>query len=155
MKAKRLPPFVTKGLRRLVASIAILLLVMLGVCGYLRIWRTQDVVAYLELSRPFHPVWRDLAFGRISLGDAAAELFARHPAPLVIEHGPYTDYEYEVAADGYFPLGSLRVTAFEDKLIGAWAGSCTWHRTFFEDAEQVAKRQAISSMSKPRSGGSR
>ena len=117
-------------LRRCVVVTVLLLLCGTSACAFFRIHSRRDVIGFMEMSSGFHPAWWGLACRQFRAGDAANELIRRHPPPAIIEYGPYADYEYEICPEG-ISLSSLRVVAKDGRLIGAWAGSCTWEHTFF------------------------
>jgi hypothetical protein len=96
----------------------------------------QDLVGYIEMSREFHPVWKDLAIRRVRLGDSTEDLLRRYPAPMQVKYGPYVDFEYEVAPGGQISFCSLCITAKDGRLVSARAGSCTWEHVFFESKEE-------------------
>ena len=116
-----------------------LLICAIGVCAFFDINTFQDVRGYIEMRRGFHPVWIDLALRRVDTGHETADFLREHPPPLVIEYGPFTDYEYEIAPRGCLSFNTLRVTAIDGRLISARAGSCTWRHTFFADRSESVR----------------
>jgi hypothetical protein len=132
----------SKPLRWFAVGALVTLFLAAGICTYFRISSAHDAVAYFEMSCSFHPVWKDLALRRIALGDSAATLTIRHPPPMTVHYGSFTEYEYEIGPPGTLSFTSLRIAAKDGKLMGAWAASCTWNHTFFEDANQIADREA-------------
>jgi hypothetical protein len=129
-------------LRWIVGCAALAAIFVAGVSTYFGVRGQKDLVGYAEMSRGFHPVWKDLALRRIKAGDAAAELTVRHPPPVTVEYGNYAEYEFQIASPGYISLSSLRIIAKDGRLILAEAGSCTWDHTFFEIAGARSDQEA-------------
>ena len=123
----------SRRLNLLTVVVFALLICVIGACAFFDINTFQDVRGYIEMRRGFHPVWKDLALRRVDTGDGTGNFLRKHPPPLVVEYGPFTDYEYEIPPRGYISFNTLRVTAIDGRLISARAGSCTWRHTFFAD----------------------
>lgn len=126
----------------IIAGVALLVL-LVAACVFFRVRHPKDLYAYVEMAG-FSTVWREFAFRRVGPGDSATGLVRRHLPKRSYEFGRYAVYEYDDAEPGTFAMGGITVTARDGKLLSAYAGSCTWKRTFFEtpdsDIESSMKR---------------
>jgi hypothetical protein len=119
-----------KKARRFTIAAALFIALAIGCCALLRISRPADVVAYVEMTRECHPVWKQFALRRFNAGDLAAELFRRFPPSRREEFGRYGVYSYYQSGDG-IPFTQFGVVTRDGKLLSAESGSCTWQFTFF------------------------
>ncbi len=106
-----------------------LLFALLASAWYYRIWSWRDLQIYREMSRECHPVWKDLYWGRIQAGQDVEEVIAATDPVRVERYGEYVRLHYQPALS----FGGVTITAKRGRLASAWAGSCTWDRTFFNE----------------------
>lgn len=101
---------------------------MVIACNYFRIRSTRDLAAYVGMSHECHPVWKELAFHRVRLGQPVEDVIA-HTKPISIDrHGRFIELGYQEG----FSFTGLQIIAMDGKLVRACAGSCTWDYTFFD-----------------------
>lgn len=113
-------------------GVALALLVMLGLvcwtCSYFRISSLKDLVAYTQMRKECHPVWKDLAFRRLHAGQDLEEAM-RIAKPMRVEkQGEFVVLLYQEPMH----FTGIAVVAKDDRLVSAMAASCTWQHTFFD-----------------------
>ena len=129
-----------RWVRVLAYTLTTVLLLLLGFCWYLRIWRPEDVIAYYCLTRKvegFNPVWKDLALRRFGKGDDVRALGSRHPPYSVEPIGPYAMLDYVDRSEEGLHFNNLYVVARDGRLLFAHAISCTWDHVLFGDRRDV------------------
>ena len=124
----------------LTAGFAALVLLLFCLCQFLDIHSQTDVIAYSAMCRgDFHPIWKDLALGRIEKGDDLDALIGKHTPFQRGEAGPYTELVY--ARDTRLP--KITAMARDGKLIAAATTGAKWRHVFFEaDRHGESFRQA-------------
>ncbi|MDZ4688887.1 MAG: hypothetical protein SH850_27745 [Planctomycetaceae bacterium] len=138
----------SKRIARWLAAVAVsLTLVLIALGVFFRISSTRHLIAYQAMPRECHPIWRELAWRRINLGDSVEDVLIRFPPSLSEEFGDYGHYVFfrETFHDeGGLHFTGVSITAKRGRLINAEAWSCTWELPFFghDDAEFLAALQA-------------
>jgi hypothetical protein len=117
------------------AALVVFALAVASLCCFLGVQTRADVVRYYEMARGnFHPIWKDLALGRIRKGDSLKSLLQKHRPTQRVDFGPYTSLCYR----GPGSSGTLQIRAKNARLIYACAGSECWEHVFFAAPEEEA-----------------
>lgn len=96
---------------------------------------------YQMMSRECHPVWQDLHWGRVHVGQDVEDVIEA-TAPVSVERiGAFVLLNYQ-GGDGLLHFTGVTITAKNGRLAGAAAWSCTWDRVFFDELTQE-DRQAF------------
>src|SRR5437868_2187218 len=101
-------------------------LMVLAFCMFFRISRPRDIEAYFGMASECPPVWKQFAFRRFGKGDSAVQFLRRFPPNGREEFGRYGVYHYQHGGSNIIAFTQLGVVTRDNKLISAWAGSCTW-----------------------------
>jgi hypothetical protein len=113
------------------AALALLAVASFGLfsfCKSHRVWSINEWRVYQAMDRECHPVWRDFHYGRIQAGDSVEEVITL-TEPLQIERtGRWVVLKYH--PEGMCFTG-LTAVAYDGRMVGAYAWSCTWIRQFF------------------------
>jgi len=115
------------------------LLLLACVASYFDIHSPGDCLAYLNMHRECHPIWRDLAWRRISPGDDLDDVVSVHPPSVADNRGDFTTVRYYEGCDpGEFALSftGVAIIAKNGKLVYAVAWSCRWQHTFFDELSE-------------------
>src|SRR5262245_34947258 len=115
----------------LTASLVFGGLLLLVYCWTHRVWSINEWRVYQAMDAECHPVWRELHFGLIRAGDPVNEVIARTKPIRVKRAGEWVVLRYQEYPGGLCFTG-VTVVAYEGRLIGAYAWSCTWVREFFD-----------------------
>lgn len=102
-------------------------------------------MAYIGMAHESHPVWQKLALRQINAGDSAADFVANNSPTSRTEFGRYGVYGFVEGGENprYFSLSGVEVIARDGVLVRAYAGSCTWKFTFFDDRDPDFDAQYI------------
>ncbi len=115
-------------------GLAVFAVLLVFACHFVGIRSTRDIVAYRAMRREhYHPIWKDLALGRVKRGDDVESLLQKHTPLWRNDAGRYTKLVY--VQGGADP--GLTVMAKDGKLILAVAGAATWQHAFFDPAGQM------------------
>ena len=124
--------------RTLLCFVVLLLAMVVGLCGYLRIYRYKDAVAYYGMAKECHPVWKELALRRYHRGDPVEKLTEKWPPS---ERRVEAGYEFLTYYDNPDAPGlrftGLAVVAEDRRLLHAYAWSCCWQHSFFGSQEEL------------------
>ena len=126
-------------------SVPVVPIVILGIyCG--PHWY-RDAWIRNEMSKECHPVWRDLENGRVGAGQSVDEVIQKTSPTRILRYGAYTQLTYHqppVNPDLLY-MTSVTILAKDGRLVHAGAGSCTWHRIFFDKmSPQVKEDEELS-----------
>jgi hypothetical protein len=117
------------------AALIVFALAVASLCCFLGVQTRADVIGYYEMARGnFHPIWKDLALGRIRKGDNLESVLQKHRPTRREDFGPYTSLCYV----GPGSSDTLQIKAKKGRLIYAQAGGCGWEHVFFAAPEEEA-----------------
>jgi hypothetical protein len=115
---------------RLTGCVALGLLGAALACAWhFHIWSWRDYEIYHAMSVECHPVWRDLHWGRVTLGQDVEEAIGATKPLRVERYGKFVSLGYEGGRG--LPFTRVGIIAKDGKLAYGFAGSCAWNRTFF------------------------
>ncbi len=106
-----------------------LLICLLALAWYFRIWSWRDLQIYEMMSQECHPVWKDLHWGRVRAGQDVEEVISLTKPLSIHRYGEWVQLDYQ---QGLCFTG-ITIVATKGCLASAGAWSCTWDRTFFEE----------------------
>jgi hypothetical protein len=103
------------------------------ICAWdFRIWSWRDLQVYRAMSHECHPVWKELHWGRVYVGQDVEEVIARTNPRRVTRCAEWVLLDYYNGPEGlHFTV--LWIIGRHGKLVSAVAASCTWDRTFFNE----------------------
>jgi hypothetical protein len=106
------------------------------------IWSIRDWELCREMSRDCHPVWKELYDGRIRQGQSVDDVIAlTHPDRVVRFHNyVVVDYLKDGYIKGTIPFSGLVLVAQDGRLVSAYAGSCNFLHTFFEELSEADRQ---------------
>lgn len=99
------------------------------------VWSLHDYEIVRHMSRDFHPVWKELALGRIRAGQSADDVIRETPPVSVERVGDFRILCYHQPQLLSFHPTVMVIVAKGGKLIAASAfcgGTGGWRRTFFD-----------------------
>jgi hypothetical protein len=111
------------------APVAVGGLVLLVFCWTHRVWTVNEWRVYQAMDCECHPVWRDFHYGRIRGGDPVEEVIARSEPVRVERTDRWVVLKYH---GGGLCFTGLTAVAYDGRIVGAYAWSCTWLRQFFD-----------------------
>jgi hypothetical protein len=122
--------FLSKRWFKLSAGFVLLAIIALTACAwYFRIWSWRDLQVYRMMSRECHPVWQNLHWGRVHMGQNVEEVIVATKPVRVERYGAFVLLSYQ---EGLCFTG-VTITAKNGRLACATAWSCTWDRVFFDE----------------------
>jgi hypothetical protein len=98
-------------------------------CRSHRVWSVNEWRVYQAMERECHPVWRDFHYGHIKAGDSVEEIIIRTEPVQIERTGRWVVLKYH--PEGLCFTG-LTAVAYDGRMVGAYAWSCTWIRQFFD-----------------------
>jgi hypothetical protein len=114
----------------------LLAVLAVAICSFFGIKRARDLKAYAGMALECHPVWQDLAVGRVYKGQQVNEVIETTQPVYVIRHGRFVEIGYQEP----FAFTVIQIVAMDGKVVQACAASCTWDYLFFDsmsDDEQL------------------
>ncbi|HEY7426744.1 MAG TPA: hypothetical protein VH682_21085 [Gemmataceae bacterium] len=113
-------------------SVAVCCLGILACCWYWHVWSLKELRVYRAMAQECHPVWHELHFSRIRAGDPVEAVISSTKPVWVKRTGEWVVLKYEEEHPGALCFTGVTVVAYDGRLVGAYAWSCTWVRQFFD-----------------------
>jgi hypothetical protein len=119
-------------MQRTAYAIVVVAVSFFSFCWFVKIESITHPRTFIGIARSCHPVWKDLACGRIYEGQPVDEVIAKTKPAHVDRRGVFVSLDYHEP----WSLTVMRVIAKNGKLVSAHAGSCTWDHTFFDSMSE-------------------
>jgi hypothetical protein len=117
-------------------------LAVLAFCWSHRVWSFDGWRAYQGMEAECHPAWRDFHYGRVRAGDPVEEVIARTHPVSVTRQGRWVGLSYQDNKGGLC-FGGMTATAYDGRMVCAYAYSCTWFRLFFDELSHEQYRELL------------
>jgi hypothetical protein len=118
-------------------------LIVLTLCWSYRVWSFDGWRVYQAMATECHPAWRDFHYGRVRAGDPVEEVIARTHPVAVERNGRWVGLRYHEVGAGLCFAG-MTATAYDGRMVCAYAYSCTWLRLFFDELSDEQYRELLS-----------
>jgi hypothetical protein len=125
----------------LAATSVVLELGLLAFCWTHRVWSVNEWQVYRAMDQECHPVWRDFHYGRIRAGDPVEEVIAQNEPVRVERAGRWVVLKYH---GGGLCFTGITAVAYDGRMVGAYAWSCTWTRQFFDIMSEDQQQEFFS-----------
>jgi hypothetical protein len=103
--------------------------VLMAHCWSHRVWSVNQWRIYQAMERECHPAWRSFHYGRVGANDPVEEVIARTEPVRVERSGRWVVLKYQA---GPLCFTGLTAVAYDGRMVGAYAWSCTWVWQFFD-----------------------
>jgi hypothetical protein len=107
-------------------------LTVLALCWSCRVWSLDGWRVYRAMATECPPAWRDFHYGHVRAGDPVEEVIARTHPVAVERKGRWVGLRYHENGGGLCFAG-MTATAYDGRMVCAYAYSCTWVRVFFDE----------------------
>jgi hypothetical protein len=107
-------------------------LTILVLCWSCRVWSFDGWRVYQAMAKECPAAWRDYHFGHVRAGDRVEEVIARTHPVAVERKGRWVMLRYQDEGKGLCFSGMM-ATAYDGRMVCAFAFSCTWLRLFFDE----------------------
>ena len=125
--------------RILVFVVVVMVALAVVAVWYFRIHGFRSVLAYREMDKECHRIWKDLALRKVYAGEDLDEFLASNTPSTIRRHDNYGTMRfyqnYNPGSGGLYFTG-ITVIAGDNRLVWAVAASCTWQHTFFNELSQ-------------------
>ena len=103
------------AVRKATYTIGVCVVAFVSLCWFFRIKSERDIMAYIGMAGECHPVWRDLAFGRVYEGQPVEETITITNPMFIIRHGRYVRLSYQEP----FSFTGIEIVARDGRVISA------------------------------------
>jgi hypothetical protein len=98
-------------------------------CSTHRVWTIDQWRVYRAMEVECHPEWRDFHYGSVRAGELVEEVIGRTEPVSVERDGRWAVLKYHRSG---LCFTGITAAAYDGRMVGAYAWSCTWTRRFFD-----------------------